>query len=153
MFPLQGLSTKISIMGPLQRSNNNFIWKTLCMKKRRAQIFLVQGEAGFGAFVLGWVSRSFWFFSPLPLLIPSYQQFSLAIVVFDFPHQHCPHISGSLGCISDHLSTSLSSLYIHSNLYQNIHWASATLVLSSQEVCSKDILSHYPLPRLPTLPL
>lgn len=151
MFPLQGLSTKISIMGPLQRSNNNFIWKTLCVKKSRAQIFLVQGRLGL--VLLFWVGFPGPSDSSPSQLIPSYEQFSLAIVVFDFPHHHCPHVSGSLGSINDHLSTFLSSLYIHSNLYQNIHWASATLTLSSQEVCSKDILSHYPLPRLPTLPL
>lgn len=144
------VSTKILIMGSLQRSNNHFIWKTLHMKKGRAQVFLVQGEVGFGAFVLGWVSGPS---DSAPQLIPSYQQFSLAIVVFDSPPTLCPHISGSLGSINNHLSAFLSSLYIHSNLYENIHWASAGLTLPSQEVCSKDILSHDPLPRLPMLSL
>lgn len=143
MFPLQGLSTKIIIMGPLQRSNNHFIWKTLHMKKSRAQAFLVQGEVGFGASVWGWVSGPS---DSAPQLTSSYQQFSLAIVAFDSPPTLCPHISGSLGSINDHLRTFLSSLYIHSNLYQNIHWvllASRSLPRGfAARTCLAMILSH-----------
>lgn len=152
MFPLQDLSTKIIIMTPLQRSHKHFIWERLCMRESRAPVLPVQGVVGFGAFVLG--SWSFWFFSPLSpahTFVPT--MFFSHSCIWLSPPIIWPHISGSLGSINNHLSTFLSSLYIQSNLYQNIHWASAPLMLSSQEVCSKDMLSHYPLPRLPTLPL
>lgn len=57
-----------------------------------AQIFLLQGKAGFGGGVLGLV---FFLFFPLFTLqlISLYQSFSIAIVLFDSPHRHSVHIS------------------------------------------------------------
>lgn len=152
MFPLKGLSTKITVMRALQRYNTYFMWK----KPDNCQY-----GSNFPTTRKGWLwwwCVGFGFFSFFPLVHPS-AHIIVPIIFYSHsfiwlsPPTLCPHFTGSLGSISNCLSTFLSSLYIHSNLYQNIHWASATLVLSPQEVCSEDILSHYPLPRLPMLPL
>lgn len=125
------------------------------MTASTASVSLLQGEVGL--VVLFWVlrgvfcsffwegvclllgSRGFWFWIfflvPLPadtivlIIFSSHSCIWLSLLTL------CPHISGSLGSIRDHLSAFPSSLYIGSNLYQNSHWAPATLVLSSQEVC------------------